>query len=365
MNSNVRKVVGIGFMVSVFIASSLGLSLTAHAYAESNAAELAQIQTLLKLIEQLQAQLAAIQGENTSVGTCTQLSRTLLLGSSDTTTAGEVTLLQQFLKKSGFYTYPTITGYYGSTTQQAVKSWQNHENLYEASGSGTIGSASRAKISESCNAVTIDQTSVSSKLNSFVLSGTAENVSSIFVALVRPYSSSATDWHTVYTTGSYVAFTGDTVHKVVDGKWEVTFTGIESGTYEARVYESSTSAQKLLATQPLHVSAPESFDYTAGSKKTVTLGVGQEATDGGVTITLSDVFLTNGMTGSSRATFILQSEGYRAASYSGGVGDYVPQDGGGISDKEARNGSMRLKIKSISQQMNTVTFTVEAGEPKG
>ena len=295
---------------------------------------------------------------------CTQLSHTLYVGSSDYTTSGDVSRLQQFLKSRGYYS-SAITGYYGSVTQQAVQAWQRNENFYEAAGAGVVGMVSQVRISESCNLVTITQQSVKSRSNTFKLSGTAQGVNSIFVALVYPYTNQSTEWYPVYRDGSYIAFTGDAVNKVKKGKWSVGFAGIKSGTYEARVYSNDGSSQKLLASQSLEVSTPEPISFRAGNRKTITLGVGQTATDGGVSITLSDVFLTNGLSGMSRAVFIIQSDGYGAASYSGGVDDYVPEGGGGIVDSEAPNGSMRIKIKSISQSMNTATFIVEGGEPKG
>jgi peptidoglycan hydrolase-like protein with peptidoglycan-binding domain len=295
---------------------------------------------------------------------CTQLSYTMTLGSSDSTTAGDVSRLQQFLKSKGYFN-GTITGYYGPVTKQAVEMWQNGENFYEATGAGTVGPRSRAEILESCNAATITQTFVKSKSNKFKLSGTAEGAKSIFVAIVYPYTNEATDWHSVYVSGSYIATTGDTVTKVKNGKWSVQFLGIREGIYEARVYSNDDSSQKLLATQMLEVSAPDSFTFRAGSTKKITLGVGQTATDGGVTITLNDVFLTNGLSGMLRANFVIQSDGYKAASYLGEIGGYVPEGGGGIVDDEAPYGSMRIKIKDILQSMNAATFIVEGGKPKG
>jgi peptidoglycan hydrolase-like protein with peptidoglycan-binding domain len=45
------------------------------------------------------------------------LPRTLQLGSS----GSDVTALQEALTQQGFYTFPTATGYFGSITQEAVK----------------------------------------------------------------------------------------------------------------------------------------------------------------------------------------------------------------------------------------------------
>lgn len=350
------------------------------AHADTSAVQAAQIQSLLVLLDQLRAQLLLLQGGNTSVTTasCTQITHLLTIGSTDATTGGGVTKLQKFLTQKGYYTYGSVTGYFGQATLDAVKRWQDTEKFYEAygtpAGRGVIGERSRAEMAELCNFVTIDQRSVTSSSNllstlssSFTLSGTAKNAQAIFVALVPEYQTGTTDWASAYRDGDAVAFTGDIVTKVVNGKWSVKFTGVRSGSYEARVYDNSNSAeQKLLLTQPLTVSAPDTIDFSLTSgPKTITLGVGQKATDGGISISVSDVFLTNGRSGSSRASFVIEPQGFNASSYSAGMGEYVPEGGGGFSDSKAPNKTIKIKVTDMSQSMNTVTLTVEDPGPKG
>lgn len=65
-----------------------------------------------------------------------QFTTNLSLGSLGT----EVRQLQTKLKTLGFYTYPYITGYYGSITQQAVKAFQKAHNLKVT---GTLGPQTR------------------------------------------------------------------------------------------------------------------------------------------------------------------------------------------------------------------------------
>lgn len=365
--SRLKKVGSIGLMCIVVL-----FSFSPSASAELGTVQLAQLQALLQQVAQLQAQLLQLQGgTQTAVNSCTQITHLLTMGSTDATTNGDVSKLQKYLAYDDYYNYGIVTGYFGQVTLDAVRKWQDTENFYEEygtpAGRGVVGERSRAKIAESCNFVTINQHSVVSSNNSFTLSGTAKNAQAVFVALVSPYTSGPTDWHTTYTTGAFSAFTGDTVNKVVDGKWSVKFSGIRSGNYEARVYENNNSTQQnLLYTQPLRVTAPETINFSIGSSpKTITLGEQQKATDGGITITASDVFLTNGLTGSPRASFIIQVAGLSAASYSAGLGENVPVDGGGFSDLKAPNNTIKFKVTDISQSMNTVTLSVEDPGPKG
>ncbi|MBX4197952.1 peptidoglycan-binding protein [Candidatus Parcubacteria bacterium] len=55
---------------------------------------------------------------------CTVIMNRLTLGSTDGTTNNEVSILQNFLKTRGYYTYSEITGYFGKSTEEAVKRFQ-------------------------------------------------------------------------------------------------------------------------------------------------------------------------------------------------------------------------------------------------
>jgi len=151
---------------------------------------LAQIQDLLALVASLQKQLAGVE-ENTvtdfkscvaktgivqesyprkciyngqsftenvenpwapSAYTCPSLGgQNLWLGLRG---AG-VSSLQEFLRASGNYTYPEITGYFGPATQRAVELWQTQNGVVqygtpETTGFGVVGPATRAAIKRLC-----------------------------------------------------------------------------------------------------------------------------------------------------------------------------------------------------------------------
>lgn len=339
----------------------LAFSFSHPAQAQSTSSQQTQIETLLALIAQLQAQLATMQGETQSNNQCIQLTRNMYLGMRDSDTAGEVSQLQQYLTKAGYYTYGEITGYYGPVTQKAVRALQDGRDIIETTGYGTVGSRTRTIVAETCSFATIDQTKVTSRSNNFELTGTADNdVESVFVALISPHtsnisSSNDNEWGNLWRNGKYVAFTGDEVNRVRNGKWEVDFYGIPDGDYVAHVYESQTSEQKLLAKQSLSVSAEDVFDFDPDEEKELLLGVNQSADSGGLKITLRDVFYTNGLTGSPRASFLIEPDGYNASIYSGGLND----SSGGITDRTSKNGGIGIKIEELSIPMNTATITIE------
>src|ERR1700733_14290564 len=68
------------------------------------------------------------------------ISRPLYVGSSGT----DVSALQQYLKGLGYFAYPTITGYYGAATWQAVWDFQKANGLEPV---GYVGPLTRALIS--------------------------------------------------------------------------------------------------------------------------------------------------------------------------------------------------------------------------
>ncbi|GEM_PF-1912705 len=125
---------------------------------------LAQIQSLLRTVSSLQQQLNAIQNTPTTVtptvitpvvSTCPALSRDLYIGLR----GNDVSSLQAFLKSEGAYTYPSITGYYGAVTQNAVASWQSVHGPISygtpsTTGFGAVGPVTRSIIAQACAGTT-------------------------------------------------------------------------------------------------------------------------------------------------------------------------------------------------------------------
>src|SRR3989344_1098604 len=74
-----------------------------------------------------------------ALATSISFTRPLSLGVSGT----DVSLVQEFLKEQGFYTYAAITGYFGPITKQAVIDFQK---AYDINPIGIVGPQTQAKI---------------------------------------------------------------------------------------------------------------------------------------------------------------------------------------------------------------------------
>lgn len=81
---------------------------------------------------------------------CIYLTQSLIVGSTDATTNGEVSKLQQFLVVAGVYPEARITGYYGILTAQAVVRWQKAHGMDFVTTASGVGPMTRAKLREQC-----------------------------------------------------------------------------------------------------------------------------------------------------------------------------------------------------------------------
>ncbi len=122
------------------VAFTMVLSLVAVPASAQTTAELtAQINSLLAMIAQLQAQIA---GGTTTGGSATTFTQDLTVGS----TGAEVSALQSFLVSKGFLTMPAgvAYGYFGSLTKSALSAYQASVGITPAVG--YFGPITRAQI---------------------------------------------------------------------------------------------------------------------------------------------------------------------------------------------------------------------------
>jgi len=105
--------------------------------ASSNSAVTAEIQSLESQLAQLQTQASGSTGSGASVTTY-NFTEFLSVGSQD----AQVTALQKRLSTLGYYT-GSITGYYGSLTQAAVKRYQSAHGI---EAKGYVGPSTRAAL---------------------------------------------------------------------------------------------------------------------------------------------------------------------------------------------------------------------------
>lgn len=147
--------------VFAFVFASVFSVMAQDTYAESNdtsvsISELIELLIALEIIPEDKADAARTIAEERGVerdvmAHCLQISRNLYMGVDDASTAGEVTKLQQFLKNTGDYDYPKVTGYFGPATEAAVQRWQKRMGVVssgspDTNGFGLVGPMTRAKM---------------------------------------------------------------------------------------------------------------------------------------------------------------------------------------------------------------------------
>ena len=143
-------------MIKKIAFGGLGLALLiSPAFALAQVDVQSQIASLLAQIKQLQALIQQLQGQSSTpvagTSSCLDLNNALVVGSTDATTNGEVSKLQQFLVAAGAYPEARITGYYGTLTAQAVVRWQKAHGMDFVTLASGVGPMTRAKLRETCS----------------------------------------------------------------------------------------------------------------------------------------------------------------------------------------------------------------------
>lgn len=128
---------------ALFALSLLAFPFASNAQAVSASTSIVSLQAEVATLE---AELIALQSVHAA------FPRALSLGSS----GSDVSALQRILKSQGFYSYPTITGYFGTVTKQALMAYQKAHNLYPV---GYAGPLTRALLGGSTAATSATPTS--------------------------------------------------------------------------------------------------------------------------------------------------------------------------------------------------------------
>ncbi len=140
-----KKIISVlSILVLVVIFGVFDLTKTANA--QTNEEIQIKINQLLKKINELKLKLSQQQNN----GQCLRFQRILSLGSSDVSTNNEVSALQYFLKKSGYYT-DNITGKYDINTKNAVTTYQNANKINGLEKKyGIVGYQTRNVLNQNC-----------------------------------------------------------------------------------------------------------------------------------------------------------------------------------------------------------------------
>ena len=211
----------------------------------------AKLQSLLSQVSAVQAQISTLQESQAAAPApatsgallpyCLSLTHTLSNGSTDQTTAGEVTKLQQLLAEMpSLYPEGLITGYFGPATARAVARLQQAAGIVPsatAAGAGTVGLATRLALSQSCATsssaspaasspvqtgfafISIDQPSLLSLSATPTLTGEAQNVATVAISV---------------DAGTFISYENDSV-SVVGGAWSATTSTLANGAYKVTV----------------------------------------------------------------------------------------------------------------------------------
>jgi len=115
---------------------------------DNNQSQTREIEELRRMVEELKAQLEKMKAGQPRIN-CQTFSRVLARGMADRETGGDVSRLQQFLKATGDFTYPEITGFFGTVTEAAVQRWQTRNSIVSSgqpttTGFGVVGPRTRA-----------------------------------------------------------------------------------------------------------------------------------------------------------------------------------------------------------------------------
>lgn len=117
----------------------------------TNEEALAQLQSLYNMLAAFQAQIQALQSGAASPSPasailpdapklrCIYITSDLSLGKRDAFEGGPVSFLQRFLKSTGDYDYPEITGYFGVVTQAALQKTQARAGIVSSGTAATTG----------------------------------------------------------------------------------------------------------------------------------------------------------------------------------------------------------------------------------
>lgn len=231
----------------------------------------AKLASLLAQVEQVRTELAAAQAAakanaaTTPGALCVQLTRTLALGSTDATSAGEVSMLQKVLAEdAALYPEGKVTGYFGVATQAAVKRLQVREGIVPpgSPAPGSVGFLTRTFFSSRCGGALPPSTSSTGTRPSLTNSLEAALATITLDTLPASTSTIATiagsaknlTFVSVSVRSSEVVFSNDAV-PVKDGRWSVTTSPLASGSYQVVVKSPSGGA---IATGFIIVDAPAS-----------------------------------------------------------------------------------------------------------
>ncbi|MEO6536233.1 MAG: peptidoglycan-binding protein [Candidatus Paceibacterota bacterium] len=169
------------------------------------------------------------------------ITRQLSLGA----TGADVSALQQFLKNLGFYTFPTITGYFGPVTAQAVSAFQSAHGLAPVGEVGPLTRAIIAAMSSSASTGTSGSSNTTTTTTTTSTSGSSSSSDGGGGGHYGPSTSAQTDT-TPPVVSSVASSTAQTTAAITWTTDESATSQVEYGTTTS--YGSLTTLDSALVT---------------------------------------------------------------------------------------------------------------------
>ncbi len=158
-------IVGVSLIFASFIFLGAALFVPQRSHAQSLEELQSQFNALMEQVKSVHTQMAQLQGNNGATTTprmnrsergekppiCSPIARLLRRGSS----GDDVSTLQKFLSEHGNLPADAVTGFFGPSTEQALKEWQSKEGIVSrgnasTTGWGMVGAKTREAIKEKC-----------------------------------------------------------------------------------------------------------------------------------------------------------------------------------------------------------------------
>jgi hypothetical protein len=133
---------------------------------------------------------------------------------------------------------------------------------------------------------------------------------------------------------------------------------LPTGNYTAQAYGSNGTVYATSA--PYHFTAPDlSFEVAINSSQSITLGMGQSASDEGIKITLASTATNSSGAAVANVNFaVTGAQPGFCSTASGGT----LCGGGGFGDSASPTGGVSITVSSVSLQNNTVTVVINTFE---
>jgi len=334
------------------------------------------IQSLYAEVQTLEAQIALLQAATPTTTpstapaspttTCAPLvlTRNLAPGSK----GSDVSALQQFLETQGYYAYPSITGYFGPVTEQAVEAFQSANGIESVGEVGPITSAKIATLTATCSMSTAS--TGTSSTSATTATTTATGVLPLTFGGGGEGGGGGPPAPTPDTTPPTVSLTAPSSGATVSGS-SVTLTATASDNVAVANVQfkvGTTNIGSAITSSPY----TSTWDSTGISDGTYTLYAVAEDTSGNYATTSESVTVDNLVPLSAGSADLYWvggsgnwSDPHHWATSSGGTGEYDPPTTNNVVhfDSNSSANSYTVTFDSAASSATTTVANPGSGSP--